>query len=92
MPVGRTLRDRGVALDHANAVPCRMQLISGGDTADTAADDDDIHDSFAPEGVTLAKRARLVVWRGVFASVAVKCDGPARRENTRATSPDESAP
>ena len=69
MPVGRALRDRGVALDHANAVAGRMQLISGGDTADTAADDDDIHDSFAPEGVTLAKRGGW--WSGAGSSRAL---------------------
>ncbi|OTP79661.1 hypothetical protein PAMC26577_01940 [Caballeronia sordidicola] len=39
-----------MALDHADAVPGRTQLIRGGDAADSATDDNDIHDSFSPEG------------------------------------------
>jgi hypothetical protein len=39
-----------MALDHANAVAVFTQLIRSGDAGDSAADDDDIHDSFSPEG------------------------------------------
>ncbi len=41
--VGRTLRDGRVAFDHAHAMAGRAQLVGGGDAADSAADDDDIH-------------------------------------------------
>lgn len=43
VPIGRALRDRGVALDDAYPVAGRAQLISGGDAHNPAANDDDIH-------------------------------------------------
>ena len=86
MPVGRALRDSRVALDHAHAVSGRKQLIRGGDAADSAADDDYIHDScVARRRETCEFCADSVVWRGSRALQERR--GPPRWKQARGVCP-----
>jgi hypothetical protein len=92
MTVSRTLRNGGMALDHADAVPVCTQLIRGGDAGDSAADDDDIHDSFSPEGARpdwFTSGRPNMTGRPGFAGILVR---EANRRFTTTTPVEESAP